>query len=136
MLRLRHALAALLVLALLAAPLAFAAGNGTYRGSAKDDSENVVVKVKDNRVTKFVAHVYASCGLSNLTLTVAYPPAGAKRGTSAKIKNGRFRAVFKGSPDVEDDKRTVTGRFSGKSVSGSVKIEGLCSADKQYSAKR
>ena len=100
-----------LALAAIAAPVALAAGDGKYKGSVKgDESQDVTVKVKDDRVKKFVAHVYASCGLSNLMITVAYPPAGAKKGTSAKIKKGgKFKVVFKGSPDVEDDKRTVTG---------------------------
>lgn len=125
------------LLALLAASVALGAGNGTYKGSVKGDkSQHVTVKVKKNRVTKFTSNLYASCGTTNLTITVAYPPAGAKKGTSAKIKNGRFRAVFKGSPDVDDDKRTVSGKFTGKSVSGAVKVEGLCSADARYSAKR
>jgi hypothetical protein len=134
--RLRTLLAGLALLAALTAPLALAAGNGTYKGTVKGDkSLAVTVKVKNDRVTKFVGTVYASCGYTNLLITVAYPPAG-KRGASAKIKDGRFRVVFKGSPDVEDDKRTVTGRFSGKSVSGAMKVEGLCSAEAKYSAKR
>jgi hypothetical protein len=59
------------------------------------------------------------------------------KGTSARIKkNGKFRVVFKGSPDVEDDKRTVTGKFKGRKVTGRIKVEGLCSADEQYSAER
>jgi hypothetical protein len=66
----------------------------------------------------------------------AYPPAGAKKGTSAKIKNGKFKVVLEGSPDVEDDKRTVSGTFNGKKVSGKIKVEGLCRRRKQYSAKR
>ena len=44
--------------------------------------------------------------------------------------------VFKGSPDVEDDKRTVTGRFKGKKVTGRILVEGLCSSHDEYSAKR
>jgi hypothetical protein len=134
---LRRLVIACLVLVAVAAPVALAAGDGKYKGHVKgDESAKVTVKVKDNRVTKFVANVYASCGYSNLIITVAYPPAGAKKGTSAKIKNGKFKAVFKGSPDVEDDKRTVSGTFNGKKVSGKIKVEGLCSVDKQYSAKR
>ncbi len=135
---LRRLVIACLAVAAVAAPVALAAGNGKYKGSVKgDESQDVVVKVKDNRVTKFTATVYGSCGLSNLLLTVAYPPAGAKKGTSAKIgKGSKFKVVFKGSPDVEDDKRTVTGTFNGKKVSGKIKVEGLCGVDKQYSAKR
>lgn len=134
---LRRLVIACLATAAVAAPVALAAGNGKYKGSVKgDESQDVVVKVKDNRVTKFVGHVYGSCGYTNLMLTVAYPPAGAKKGTSAKIKNGKFKVVFKGSPDAEDDKRTVKGTFNGKKVSGKIKVEGLCSVDKQYSAKR
>jgi len=133
---LRRLLIAALAIAAIAAPVALAAGNGKYKGSAiGDSSQDVVVKVKDNRVTKFVAHVYGSCGYSNMMLTVAYPPVG-KKGATAKIKNGKFKVVFRGSPDVEDDKRTVTGAFSGKKVSGKIEVEGLCSVDKQYSAKR
>ena len=134
---LRRLLIAALVVTAVAAPVALAAGDGKYKGSVPgDSSQDVVVKVKDDRVTKIVAHVYGSCGYSNLMLTVAYPPAGAKKGTSAKIKNGKFKVVFKGSPDVEDDKRTVTGTFNGRNVGGKIKVEGLCSIDKEYSAKR
>lgn len=133
---LRRLLIAALAVAAVAAPVAFAAGDGKYKGHVKGDkSAEVTVKVKDNRVTKFVGNVYASCGLSNFIITVAYPPAGMK-GASAKIKNGKFKVVFKGSPDVEDDKRTVKGTFSGSKVSGSIKVEGLCSADDEYTAKR
>jgi uncharacterized protein with FMN-binding domain len=125
-----------LAMAAIAAPVALAAGDGKYKGHVKgDDSAKVVVKVKDNRVTRFTANVYASCGLSNFIITVAYPPAGRK-GASAKIKDGRFKAVFKGSPDVEDDKRTITGKFKGAKVTGSIEVEGPCSADETYSAKR
>ena len=119
----------------LAAPSALAAGDGTYKGKITGNTD-VKVKVKNNRVTKFTTSIYASCGLSNFIITVAYPPAGQK-GKSAKIKkNGRFKAVFKGSPDVEDDKRTIKGKFNGAKVTGSVKVEGLCSADGKYTAKR
>jgi hypothetical protein len=133
---LRRLVIACLVSAAVAAPVALAAGSGKYKGSVTgDESAKVTVKVKDNRVTKFVANVYASCGYSNLIITVAYPPVG-KKGATAKIKNGKFKVVFKGSPDVEDDKRTVSGAFNGKKVSGKIKVEGLCSADERYSAKR
>jgi hypothetical protein len=133
---LRRLLLVCLATALVAVPVALAAGNGKYKGTIKgDDSLDVTVKVKDNRVTKFTGSVYASCGLSNFIITVAYPPAG-KKGATAKIKDGKFKVVFRGSPDVEDDKRTVTGKFNGKKVSGSIKVEGPCSADEQYSAKR
>ena len=133
---LRRLLIACLAVAAVAAPVAFAAGDGKYKGHVKgDESAKVTVKVKDNRVTSFVGNVYASCGLSNFIITVAYPPVGMK-GASAKIKDGKFKVVFKGSPDVEDDKRTVKGTFNGSKVSGSIKVEGLCSADDEYTAKR
>jgi uncharacterized protein with FMN-binding domain len=133
---LRRLLIACLVVAAATAPVALAAADGKYKGHVKgDESAKVTVKVKDNRVTSFVGNVYASCGSSNFIITVAYPPAGMK-GASAKIKDGKFKVVFKGSPDVEDDKRTVKGTFNGGKVSGSIKVEGLCSADDQYTAKR
>ena len=56
-----------------------------------------------------------------------------------KIKgNGSFKVVFKGSPDVSfnDDKRTLKGRFRGGRVTGSMKVEGLCSADTTFSARK
>jgi hypothetical protein len=135
---LRRLTIACLATVAIAAPVALAAGDGKYEGGiVGDEGQEVTVKVKDNRVTKFVGHVYASCGLSNLIITVAYPPAGAKKGTAAKIgKGGKFKAVFKGSKDVEDDKRTVTGKFKGKQVTGHIEVEGPCSADDDYSAKR
>ena len=61
---------------------------------------------------------------------MAYPPAGAQEGDLGEDrKSGKFKVVFKGSPDVEDDKRTVTGTFDGKKVSGKIKVEGLCSVE-------
>jgi len=126
--------AVLTLVAALLAPAALAAGSGTYKGKITGNTD-VTVKVKNNRVTKFTTSLYASCGLSNFIITVAYPPAG-QRGRSAKITDGRFKAVFKGSPDVEDDKRTIKGKFNGSKVTGSVKVEGLCSASGTYSAKR
>lgn len=133
---LRRLLIACLVVSAVAAPVAFAAGDGKYKGHVKgDESAKVTVRVKDDRVTSFTANVYASCGLSNLIITVAYPPVGMK-GASAKIRDGKFSATFKGSPDVEDDKRTIKGTFKGGKVSGSIEVEGLCSADERYSAKR
>lgn len=135
-LRLTLALIGALAAAALLAPSAGAVGNGTYKGSVDGDtSAEVKVTVKDGRVTKFVAYVYASCGYENFITTVAYPPAGRK-GASAKIKGGKFKVVFKGSPDVEDDKRTVKGTFSGGKVTGSILVEGLCSADVTYTARR
>lgn len=130
-----RSLAVLALVGALCAPGAGAASSGTYKGKIKGGGSPVKVVVKKNRVTKFTASVYASCGLSNFLITVAYPPAGQK-GKSAKIKNGKFKAVFRGSPDVEDDRRTIKGTFKGAKVTGSVKVRGLCSADALYSAKR
>lgn len=137
--RLRSYLSTLAVAALaallLAAP-ASAAQDGTYKGNVDgDESAEVTVKVKDGKVTKIVANVYASCGYENFIITVAFPPVGRK-GATAKIVNNKFKTVFKGSPDVEDDKRTVTGSFAGAKVTGSIVVEGLCSADVTYTAKR
>lgn len=138
MFRVRHLLTLLApaaTAALLLAPVAQAAKNGTYKGSVNgDESATVTVKVKDGRVTKVVANVYASCGLENFIITVAFPPVG-KKGATGKITGNKFKVVFKGSPDVEDDKRTVTGTFSGSKVTGSIVVEGLCSADVDYTAK-
>jgi len=130
-------LASLALLFGLGAAIAVAAPNGTYKGKTKGETE-VKVKVKNNRITKFESSVYASCGLSNFIITFAYPPAGQK-GKSTKIKgNGSFKVVFKGDPDVSfnDDKRTLKGKFKGGKVSGSMKVEGLCSADTTYRAKK
>jgi spermidine/putrescine-binding protein len=129
------ALLAALAAALLA-PAALGAANGLYKGNVTgDESAEVKVKVKDGRVTKFTANVYASCGYENFIISVAYPPVG-KEGATAKIKGNKFKVVFKGSPDVEEDKRTVSGTFAGSKVTGSILVEGLCSADVTYSAKR
>ncbi len=132
---LKRSVAVLALVGALAVPTALAAPNGTYKGKVKGGNDDVTVKVKDNRVKSFKASIFASCGLSNFIITVAYPPAG-QRGKSAKIKNGKFKAVFRGSPDVEDDKRTIKGTFTGSKVSGTIKVEGPCSADGKYSAKR
>jgi len=125
---------ALLAACALLVPAAAAAPGGTYKGKIKGGGTAVKLKVKGNRVTSFTTSVYASCGLSNFLITVAYPPAGQK-GRSAKIRNGKFKAVFRGSPDVEDDKRTIKGTFNASKVTGSVKVQGPCSASDKYSAK-
>jgi hypothetical protein len=126
----------LCLVAALAAPTALAAGDGAYKGNVVgDESQDVTVRVRDNRVKRFVAHVYASCGLSNFMITVAYPPAH-KKGASARIKDGKFKAVFTGDPSVEDDKRTISGKFNGKRVTGRILVEGPCDSDDKYSAKR
>jgi hypothetical protein len=135
MTRPRTALVLIAACGALAAPSALAASAGTYKGKIRGGGNDVRVKVKNNRVVKFTASIYASCGLSNFNITVAYPPAG-QAGKSAKISNGKFKAVFRGSPDVEDDRRTIKGTFNGSKVSGTIKVEGPCSSDGKYSAKR
>lgn len=135
--RLTSVITIVLVLCLGCAGGAAAAKNGTYLGKTKGEYP-VKVKVKNNRVTLFDASVYASCGFSNFGIKFVFPPAGRK-GATAKIKgNGSFKAVFKGSPDLSfaDDKRTLKGRFRGNRVTGTMKVEGLCSADTTFSAKR
>ena len=125
---------ALLATAAVAAP-AQAVGDGTYKGTIDGDSAPVKVKVKNGKLVSFVASIYASCGLENFLITVAYPPAGSER-KKAKIRNNRFKVVFQGDPEIEDDRRTVKGRFSGNKVTGSIKVEGICSADGTYTARR
>ncbi|HZI91617.1 MAG TPA: hypothetical protein VFD31_08320 [Thermoleophilaceae bacterium] len=129
----RRVLILLALPAAIATPVALAAGNGGYKGKVSGD-QAMSLKVKNNRLTSFKASIYASCGYQNFNITVAYPPAG-KRGQTAKIRNNRFKVVFKGDPSV-DDKRTVTGTFRGSKVSGRINVEGTCSAKGTYSAKR
>ncbi len=135
MTRPRTALALIAACGALAAPNVLAASNGVYTGKIKGGNTNVTVKVKNNRVTRFTASISASCGLSNFVTTVAYPPAG-QRDKSARIRGGKFKAVFKGSPEVEADRRTITGTFNGSRVNGTIKLEGPCSAEGKYSARR
>ncbi len=130
----RSLVLALLASAAVAAP-AQAVSDGTYKGTIDKDTAPVKVKVKNGKVVSFVASIYASCGLENFLITVAFPPAGSE-GKKAKITGNRFKVVFQGDPEIEDDKRTVTGRFSGNKVTGSIKVEGICSADGTYTAKR
>lgn len=116
---------------------AAAVPNGTYKGKT-ESKVKVKVKVNNNRIKKFVTSVYATCYSYSGLQTVAFPPVGRK-GASIKIKgNGSFKVVFQGSPDVSpnDDKRTLKGTFKGSKVSGSVKIEGLCSGTTTFKAKK
>lgn len=129
---------ALVVVSLLvASAVAYAAGAGTYRGTLTKGANKVQLTVKNNRVTKFSASIYASCGSSNFNITIAYPPSGSK-GKSAKISGGRFSATFQGDPSLDpaDDKRTISGKFTGAKVAGKIKVSGLCSAEGTYTAKR
>jgi hypothetical protein len=136
----RRTLLLLAALALLVPAGALAArrpATVVYRGRTGGRSA-VTVKVRAGRVTSFTASVSASCGSSNLLITVAYPPSG-RRGTSTAIRNGAFRATFKSDPslDPEDDRRTIAGRLGrGGRFSGTVVVRGLCSADDTWSARR
>ena len=136
----RHLLLALAVLALLAPAGALAArapATLTYRGKTEGRAD-VTVKVRAGRVTSFKASVYASCGTTNLLITVAYPPSG-RRGATAPIRDGAFRVSYQSDPtlDPEDDRRTIAGRLGrGGRVSGTIRIRGLCSADETWSARR
>lgn len=136
----RRPLALLAALALLAPAAALGArrpATVVYRGKTGGRA-NVTVKVRAGRVTSFKASVYASCGLSNLLITIAYPPSG-RRGASTPIRNGAFRVTYKSDPtlDPEDDRRTIAGRVGrGGRLSGTIVVRGLCSADETWSARR
>lgn len=136
----RRSLSLIALLALLAPAAAFAArapATITYRGRTEGRSV-VTVKVRAGRVTSFKASVYASCGVSNLLITIAYPPTG-RRGASIAIRNGAFRATFQSDPtlDPEDDRRTIAGRLArGGRLTGTIRVRGLCSADETWSARR
>lgn len=136
----RRLLAPLVALALLAPGGALAAtrpATVTYRGRTAGRSA-VTVKVRAGRVTSFKASVYASCGSTNLLVTVAYPPV-ARRGASAPIRDGAFRVTYRSDPtlDPEDDRRTIAGRLArGGRLTGTIRIRGLCSADDTWSARR
>lgn len=135
--RLTSAILILAAFGLCATPIASAAPNGTYKGQTEGELD-VKIKVKKNRIVKFESSVYAICGYDGFIITFAYPPAG-KKGASAKIKgNGSFKVVFKGSQTVSfnDDKRTLKGKFKGGRVTGSIKVEGLCSAETSFSAEK
>lgn len=129
-------LAAVASLLLLPVTGASAAKDGKYVG--KDEGEaKVVLKVKNDRVVYFSGSPWTYCGGDYGWLsTFAYPPAG-KKGAKIKIKkSGLFAAVFKGSPDISyaDDNRLLSGTFQGRKVKGSMKIQGLCSADSKFKA--
>lgn len=120
-----------------ASPAAQAVPNGAYKGQTDEEVE-VKVKVKKNRIVHFETSVYATCYSGSHLITFAFPPSHQPK-RRAKIKgNGSFKVVFKGDPDVSfnDDKRTLKGRFRGGKVKGSLKTEGLCSADATFTAKR
>lgn len=116
---------------------AAAVADGTYKGKEAGELE-VKIKVKNNRITSFKSSVYASCYIDNFIISFAYPPVG-KKGATIKIKNGgSFKTVFKSDPRVSfnDDKRTLKGKFNGNKVTGSMKVEGLCSAETTFTARK
>jgi hypothetical protein len=125
------------VLALLAAPYALAVKDGRYAGTEEPGSHNVSLKVKNDKVVKFKATVNALCGSGDLLLTVAYPPTGAL-GAKAKIRNRSFKATFKSDPSLtaDEDKRTISGKFTDSKVEGKIRVSGLCSYEGTYSARR
>ncbi len=124
-------------LALLAAPCSLAVDDGRYTGTEDAGTNKVSLKVKDDKVVKFSAKVNASCGSDDLLITVAYPPTG-QRGAKAKIRNKAFKATFKSDPSLtpDEDRRTITGRFTGSKVAGAIEVSGLCSYEGAYSARR
>ncbi|HTU16348.1 MAG TPA: hypothetical protein VMF31_14270 [Solirubrobacterales bacterium] len=131
--------AVILVLAVfgLGAPAASAAPGGTYRGETGGEAD-VKLKVRKNRVVHFESSVHASCGLDDFTLAFAYPPAG-KKGASVRIKrDGSFKVVFNGSrrASFNDNKRTLKGKFKRGRVTGTIKVEGICSGETTFTAKR
>lgn len=116
---------------------AAAVPSGTYTGHTKGGLD-IKVKVGNKRITKFGSSVYASCYAGNHFITFAFPPAGQK-GRSIRIKgDGSFKVVFKAVPRVSlnDDRRTLKGRFGGGRVSGSMRVEGLCSAHTTFRARK
>jgi hypothetical protein len=127
-------------LLLFAVASAFGARRGLYRGSVVGDSahHNMQVRVKNGRVTQFLAEVNADCyTIGSLFVSVVYPPVGARSGSSIRIRrNGKFSATFVGNPAVPDDIRTITGRFRGSSVAGTIRVVGPCTADARYRARR
>lgn len=121
----------------LGASNAAAVPSGTYKGHTKGELD-VKVKVRNNRITKFESSVYASCYAGNYIITFAFPPAG-QQGRSINIKgDGSFKVVFKADPRVSlnDDRRTLKGKVGGGRVSGSMKVEGLCSAGTTFKARK
>ena len=133
----RHLMLPTTVLALLAAPYALAVEDGRYTGTEEAGANKVSLKVKDDKVVKFKATVNALCGSDDLSITVAYPPAGAQ-GAKAKIRNKSFKATFRSDPSLtaDEDKRTISGKFTGSKVEGEIKVSGLCAYEGAYSARR
>ena len=124
-------------LGLLGPPVAGAAPGGVYTGRTADDSK-VRLKVERNRIVSFVSSVAATCWTGDYRARFVYPPAGRK-GPSLKIKrNGSFGVVFGGSSNVSfnDDNRTLKGRFRGGSVTGKLRIAGLCDGQTTFTAER
>ena len=116
---------------------AAAGPSGTYTGKTKGETD-VRIKVKNNRITKFESSMYVTCYTGGLIFSYAFPPAGQK-GKTIKIKgDGSFKVVFKADPRVSlnDDKRTLKGKFKGGKVSGSMKLEGLCEGDTTFKAHK
>jgi hypothetical protein len=130
-------MAATILLALLATPSsALAVKDGRYTGTAKP-GDHVSLKVANDKVVKFKATVSALCGSSQLSLTVAYPPAG-DLGAKARIRHRSFRETFRSDPSLplNQDKRTISGTFARSKVEGKIKISGLCSYEGTYTARR
>ena len=133
----RWSLLSATALLVIATPYALAVEDGTYRGTEDAGGNKVSLKVKDDKVVKFKATVNALCGADDLLITVAYPPTGAQA-AKAKIRNKSFKATFKSDPSLttDEDKRTISGRFTRSKVDGEIKVSGLCSYDGAYRARR
>ena len=129
LMRPRRIVAAAVLAALLLAP-AFATGakEGKYKGKVVGDSGKVSFKVDGSKVKKFeIDGVYADCYGGGQLVTVFVP--------KAKIKNNRFEKRY--VPDPSSDFHVILkGKFNGSQASGTVKGEGVCGYEEEWTAKK
>lgn len=119
------------------APSVSAAPTGIYKGETAN-GQTVKLKVKRNRIRLFQTKIRATCYSGKYRIRFVYPPP-ARPGASLKIKaDNSFKAVFNGSrrASLNDDRRTLKGKFLGRQVSGTIKLGGLCRAETTFAAKK
>lgn len=124
-------------LLLAAGPAVTAVSNGKYRGETVEGEVDFSLKVKNGKVAKVETIVFGYCGSTYLGIITVYPPSHG--GSPIKVKsNGTFKTTFQADDTLpeEDDKRVISGKFQGDSVSGDVKIEGICSGEDSFEASR
>ena len=114
---------------LVTAPATASPAAGTWSGKLDKYTSRLHFAVKGSRVVKFTvpeAPAYCLSGFSAISLVVP----------SAPIHGTAFATTFRIAYNGETENITLSGRFSGRSAKGSVKMQGPCDGTFTWTAHR